>query len=398
MSDQEAFRLEVREWLEANCPKAMREPILDPAEVAWSSKSLTFTSPEQEQWFNTMRDKGWFCPDWPVEFGGGGLDRVHHNILKDELRRINARPPQASLGVWMAGPAILEYGTQEQKEFFLPEITQGRVRWCQGYSEPGAGSDLAGLKCKAELDGDDFVINGSKIWTSYADDADWMFCLVRTDFDAPKREGITFILLDMKTPGIKVETITMTNGDKHFCQVFFDDVRVPASQVLSEVNKGWTVAKRVLEFERAMISELDDVAARPEDSPIDLAKKYIGLNADGKLSDAVIRDKISQHLMNAQAFDLTMQRGQEEIVKKDLLAGMALVIAKYQGTEEAKRKYKLLTDILGFNGIAWSGDDYSEEELRIPKDLLNTYAHTVAGGTSEVQLNIIAKRVLGLPD
>lgn len=397
MDALEQFRTETRQWLEENCPESMRSPVRGMNEQVWGGRNVEFQTEDQRTWFNAMLSKGWFCPNWSKDYGGGGLSTEHNQVLKEELRRIRARPAQVNLGVWMTGPVILEFGTEEQKLEHLTKIAKGEIRWCQGYSEPGAGSDLAGLQCKAVRDGDDFVINGSKIWTSYADHSDWIYCLVRTDFDAPKREGITFILFDMRTEGVSTKPIELTNGEKHFCQTFFDNVRVPVKNVLGEINKGWTVAKRVLEFERAMMAEIEETAARPVDDPAVLAKEYIG-TSHNKIADRNIRERIAQNAMNTKAFEITMKRVVDEFTEGDPLAGMAAVIAKYQGTEEDKRKYQLIMDIMGSQGIGWEGDSFSDDELRMTKQCLSTYAHTIAGGTSEVQLNIIAKRVLGLPD
>ncbi len=397
MDALEQFRTETRQWLEAHCPQSMRSPASSMDEQCWGGRNVEFSGDDQRLWFEAMRDRGWFCPDWPKEYGGAGVSAEEHQVLKDELKRISARPAHVNLGIWMTGPVIREFGTDEQKAEHLTKIASGEIRWCQGYSEPGAGSDLASLQCKAVRDGDEFVLNGSKIWTSYADDSDWIYCLVRTDPDAPKREGITFILFDMQSKGVSTKAIELTNGEKHFCQTFFDNVRVPVKNVLGEINKGWTVAKRVLEFERAMMAEMEENAARPEDSTVDLAKKYIGM-AHGKIADRPIRDRIAKHEMNSRAFDITMKRVVEEFAASDPLAGMAAIIAKYQGTEEDKRKYELILDILGERGLGWEGDDFDNDELRMTKQFLSAFAHTIAGGTSEIQLNIIAKRVLGLPD
>lgn len=363
----------------------------------WGGRNPQYSSDDQRVWFERMRDRGWICPGWAIEFGGAGLNTAETQILKEELRRINARPPLMNLGIWMVGPVILEFGTEEQKREHLPKIARGEIRWCQGYSEPGAGSDLASLQCKAVRKGEEFVVNGAKIWTSYANHSDWIYCLVRSNPQAPKREGITFLLFDMATPGVSTKPIIMTNGDAHFCQTFFDNVVVPVKNVLGEIDKGWTVAKRVLQHERALMSEIEESSGRPDDSPIEIARKYIEVE-DGQIKDKVLRDRITQHLMNAQAFEITMRRGGEEFAAKDPLAGMAMIIAKYQGTEEDKRKYQLLMDIMGSQGLGWGDEGFQSEELRIVKQYLSTYAHTIAGGTSEVQLNIIAKQVLGLPD
>lgn len=397
MSKLDAFRAETREWLEANCPLSMRTPVTRMDEHVWASRNIEFETEDQQRWFEAMRDRRWFCPQWPQEYGGGGLSPAQHQILKEELKRIKARPPQVNLGVWMTGPVILEFGTEEQKREHLPKIARGEIRWCQGYSEPGAGSDLASLQCKAVRDGDCFIVNGTKIWTSGADHSDWIYCLVRTDPQAPKRDGITFLLFDMASEGVSTRPIELTTGESHFCQTFFDNVRVPVANVLGEINKGWTVAKRVLEFERAMMAEIEESAARPQDSPVALARRYIG-EQGGRIADAVIRDKIAANAMNTAAFEITMQRVADEFAAADPLAGMAAVIAKYQGTEEDKRKYELIMDIMGDHGLGWEGDAFDSDELRITRQYLSTYTTTIAGGTSEVQLNIIAKRVLGLPD
>jgi len=394
----EQFRQDTREWLEANCPESMRSPVPAMHEHSWGGRNAVFHSEDQRLWFERMRDKNWFAPEWAPEYGGAGLDGMQSMVLKEELKRIGARPAHINLGIWMAGPAIMEFGTEEQKREHLPKIANGSMRWCQGYSEPGAGSDLAGLQTKAVRDGDDFIINGSKIWTSYADESDYIYCLVRTNPDAPKREGITFIVFDMATEGVSTKPIELTNGDAHFCQTFFDNVRVPVANVIGEIDKGWTVAKRVLELERAMMAEIEESAARHEDNPDELAKQYIGVDADGKIADPILRNRIAQNAMNTEAMEVTMRRVVDEFVHQDPLAGMAAMIAKYQGTEEDKRKYQLIMDILGSQGLGWEGEGFDDDELRMSKQHLLTYAHTIAGGTSEVQLNIIAKRVLGLPD
>lgn len=398
LDTSEQFRQETRAWLAANCPESMRRPVTDMnRDHFWGGRDPKFSSDDQRVWFERMRDKGWICPTWKKEYGGAGLSAAEAAILSEELRRIHARPPHVNLGIWMVGPAILEFGTEEQKLEHLPKIARGEIRWCQGYSEPGAGSDLASLQCKAVRNGDEFIVNGTKIWTSYANHSDWIYCLVRSNPDAPKRDGITFLLFDMASPGVSTKPIIMTNGDAHFCQTFLDNVRVPVANVLGQIDKGWTVAKRVLQHERAMMAEMEESSGRPEDNPADIARKYLPMEG-GKLVDRALRDRIAQHNMNAQAFEITMRRVGEEFAARDPLAGMAMVIAKYQGTEEDKRKYQLLLDILGTQGVGWEGTGFDSEELRISKHYLSTYAHTVAGGTSEVQLNIIAKQVLGLPE
>jgi acyl-CoA dehydrogenase len=394
----EKFRLETREWLENNCPESMRGPVPGMDAHSWGGRHSAFQSEDQKIWFERMRDKAWFCPQWPVAYGGAGLSVDEARILKEELKRINARPAHINLGIWMAGPAIMEFGSEAQKLEHLPKIARGEIRWCQGYSEPGAGSDLASLQTKAVRDGDHFIINGSKIWTSYANESDYIYCLVRSNPQASKREGISFMVFDMQTEGVSTRPIELINGDAHFCQTFFDNVRVPVANVIGEIDKGWTVAKRVLELERAMMSDIEESAARHEDNVQELAKEYVGVDHQGKLLDGSLRDRIVQNSINTAVLNSTMQRVVEEFAAADPLAGMAAMVAKYQGTEEDKRKYQLIMDILGNKGLGWKGQGYSEDELRMSKQYMLTYAHTIAGGTSEIQLNIIAKRVLGLPD
>ncbi len=396
MSDLEQFRLETRAWLEANCPASMRTPVTMETQV-WGARTITFASEDQRLWFERMRDKGWFCPDWPTEYGGGGLTPEQHQVLKEEMKRLKCRPPQVNLGVWMVGPAILEFGTEAQKREFLPPIARGEIRWCQGYSEPGAGSDLASLQTKAVRDGEHFIINGSKIWTSYADHSDWIYCLVRSNPEAGKRDGITFLVFDMRSEGVSTKPIRLTNGDSHFCQTFLDNVRVPVKNAIGGIDKGWTVAKRVLEFERAMMAEIEDSAGRPADNPAEIAREVIGLQ-DGKIADPLLRDRIVQNAINTRAFHSTSRRVMDEFAAGDWSAAMTAMTFKYCGTEEEKRKYQLLLDILGERALGWEGEPFGARDLRITRDWLSAYTHTIAGGTSEIQLNIIAKRVLGLPD
>src|SRR3982750_605074 len=249
------FRKEPRAWLEANCPPEMREPMRDESDACWGGRNPTFKNEAQKQWMEVMAGRGWTVPDWPKDYGGGGLSPAETKILKQEMGRIGARPPLTSFGISMLGPALLKYGTEEQKHRFLPEIARGEIRWCQGYSEPGAGSDLAGLQTKAEDKGDHWLVNGQKVWTSYADKADWIFCLVRTSAES-KHQGISFLLFDMATPGVSTKPILLISGNSPFCETFFDDVKVPKDQVVGEVNKGWDVAKYLLGHEREMISAM----------------------------------------------------------------------------------------------------------------------------------------------
>src|SRR5687767_3574611 len=254
MTDLDAFRAETRAWLEANCPAEMRKPMRGEKDLCWGGRDFEFQSPAQKQWLDVMASRGWTVPDWPKEYGGGGLSPAETKVLKEEMTALGCRPPLTSFGISMLGPALLKYGNEAQKRRFLTEIARGEIRWCQGYSEPGAGSDLAGLQTKCEDKGDHWLVNGQKVWTSYADKADWIFCLVRTDPQAPKHKGISFLLFDMASPGVSTKPILLISGNSPFCETFFDDVKVPKDQLVGEINKGWDVAKYLLGHEREMIS------------------------------------------------------------------------------------------------------------------------------------------------
>jgi alkylation response protein AidB-like acyl-CoA dehydrogenase len=395
VNDPETFRTEVRDWLEQNCPQSMRCPAIQEEQV-WGGRNIEFPSDDARKWFEACVEKGYCVPEWPVEYGGAGFSPEQLQIWKEEMGRIQARAPQVNLGIWMVGPVILEFGTEEQKKEHLPKIARGEIRWCQGYSEPGAGSDLAGLQTSAEDKGDHFVINGSKIWTSYADKADYIYCLVRTDPEAPKRDGITFLLFDMASEGVEAKPIELITGERHFCQTFFDNVIVPKSAILGEMNKGWTVAKRVLEFERNMMSDLGSTVATSID-PRSAAEKYLVKDGDGKIADKVLREAIARHEVYKNAFDCTQQRMVDEFTHGAGNMNTAMIF-KYCGTEEENRKYELMLKIMGTQALGWNDkDNFSQEELQVTFDWMGAKTHTIAGGTSEIQLNIIAKRVLGLP-
>jgi len=395
MDALEKFREETRAWLEENCPASMRTPMPE-EETPWGGRNATWKNPDSKVWMERMASKGWTAPTWPAEYGGGGLSKEEHKVLQQEMRRINARSPLSSFGLWMLGPALLEFATEEQKKKFLPPIIKGEIRWCQGYSEPGAGSDLAGLQTKAEDKGDHFLVNGQKIWTSYANHADWIFCLVRTD-PTTKHEGISFLLIDMDDPGVETRPITMISGASPFCETFLTDVKVPKENLVGELNKGWTIAKRLLQHEREMISGMGLGGGRGGGIAAleDMAKDYIGAE-DGKIASASLREKIARQKMDGRAFALTMQRSAEE-AKAGQGPGAASSIFKYYGTELNKRRYELILEVLGTQGLGWEGDGFTPEELTTTRSWLRTKGNSIEGGTTEVQLNVVAKRVLGLP-
>ena len=394
MHDIEEFRLETRNWLEANCPAAMRLPITQ-EEIVWGGSQVQFKNEDQRIWFEKMRDKGWFAPDWPKEYGGGGLSPKHARIVESEMLKLGCRQPQFNLGVWMLGPVLLEIGTDAQKQEHLPPMMQGKIRWCQGFSEPNAGSDLASLKTNARIeDNGDFVVNGSKIWTSYGDAADWMYALVRTDNTVRKQEGISFLLINMKSPGVTVKPIELISGKSSFCEVFFDEVRVSAHQLVGPLNGGWTVAKKLLQHERAAMSKFSEGAAPSHDALL-VAKPYL-YDEDGALIEPIWRDKLASLLMDSHAFSLTHQRVKEEGLARMDVSGPAAIMKLVQ-TEQEVAKYELLMQLMGHRGMSWEGNEFTKDEHDICRLWLLSKTYVISGGSSEIQLNIIAKRVLGLP-
>lgn len=394
MSELANFRAEVRSWLEENCPQSMRTTM--PAnEHPGGGKRARYKNSDTKLWLDRCAERGYTVPSWPSDVGGAGLDKDQTVVWQEEMRRINARPPLLGMGISMIGPALLEYGTAAQKAEHLPKIASGEIWWCQGYSEPGSGSDLASLRTSAVEDGDDYIVNGQKIWTSGANHADWMFCLVRTDPDAPKHEGISFVLFEMTTPGVTVKPIKLISGLSPFCETFLDDVRVSKSNLVHELNKGWTVGKRLLQYERASIGGIG--GAQKSRSLEDYARGYIGQDEQGNISDSQLRARILNHRMNDRAFGLTAQRSMQESATGKA-PGAVSSMFKYYGTEQNKGKYEILLSVLGTQSLGWEGGSFSEDELTTTRAWLRSKANSIEGGTSEVQLNILAKRVLGLPD
>lgn len=395
MADLETFRAETRAWLEANCPASMRTPMSE-EEVVWGGRNQTFTNPDSKVWLERMAERGWTAPTWPKDYGGGGLSKGEAIILDQEMKRINARSPLASFGLWMLGPVLLEYANEDQKKRFLPDIVHGRTRWCQGYSEPGAGSDLASLQTKCEDKGDHWLINGSKIWTSYANHADWIFCLVRTDF-TKKHEGISFVLFDMTSPGVETRPILLISGSSPFCETFFTDVKVPKEQMVGVPGKGWDIAKRLLQYERQNISATGFGADRASGPSLaDIAKKYVGTK-DGVLADGDLRSRVTKLMMYEQAFMLTIQRN-TELAKAGADVGPGTSIIKYAAAKMNQTKTELQVEAMGHQGLGWEGDGFRTGEIMSTRAMLRAKGNSIEGGTSEVNLNVVAKRVLGLRD
>jgi len=391
--DLDTFRAETRAWLEANCPAEMREPVRSDADVVWGGRDQSKMTPAQKQWMDVMGARGWTVPDWPKEYGGGGLSPAETKILREEMARLKCRNPLNSFGISMLGPALLKYGTEAQKLEHLTKIARGEIRWCQGYSEPGAGSDLAGLQTSAEDKGDHYLVNGQKVWTSYANYADWIFCLVRTD-KTVKQAGISFLLFDMATPGVTTKPILLISGYSPFCETFFDNVKVPKENLVHEVNKGWDVAKYLLGHEREMISGMG-LGSTGGNPLVDGAKKTVGLTGDGTLADPVLRAQMALFEVRAKAFTAMSEKFIDE-----LKAGKAHPaqpsMMKYYGTELNKSRHELMMAAGGSDALEWESQESNNGAA--PRAWLRTKANSIEGGTSEVQLNIISKRILELPD
>jgi len=392
VTDTESFRLETRDWLETNCPESMRHPYRSEADACWGGRNFKFQSEDQKNWLERMAGKGWTVPTWPMEYGGGGLNSTQAKVLKEELNRIKARPPLESFGISMLGPPLLKFGSEELKQQHLPPIARGEIRWVQGYSEPNAGSDLASLQMRADDKGDHFIVNGSKIWTSYGDMGDWMFCLVRTDFSAKKHEGISFVMFDMTTEGVSTRPIKLISGKSPFTETFLENVRVEKNQVIGRINDGWTIAKYLLTHEREMIG--GSGISRSGSVPVSQVAIDVLGTTNGVLHDTMLRGDIARFEMDERSLALTIERARDE-VKAGVSLGAAASMFKYYGTELNKRRFELLMSISGQDALDWEGG--SNHDGFLPKSWLRTKGNSIEGGTSEIQLNIIAKRLLGLP-
>jgi alkylation response protein AidB-like acyl-CoA dehydrogenase len=392
MSDLDTFRADTRAWLAENCPPEMREPVRSDADICWGGRHFAPSSPAQKDWLDRMAARGWTVPDWPKDYGGGGLSAAETKVLREEMAAIRARNPLNSFGISMLGPALLKYGTEEQKLEHLPKIARGKIRWCQGYSEPNAGSDLAGLAASAEDGGDHYIVNGQKVWTSYADKADWIFCLVRTS-KASKQGGISFVLFDMASPGVSTKPILLISGYSPFCETFMDNVKVPKANRIHDENKGWDVAKYLLGHEREMISGMG-LGGGGRNPLIEGAIATVGLDHDGRLADPVLRTQIALFEVRAKAFAAMSERFIDE-----LKAGRAHPaqpsMMKYVGTELNKDRHELMMAAGGSDALEWESERSNTGAA--PRAWLRTKANSIEGGTSEVQLNIIAKRILELP-
>ena len=394
MSDIETFRSETRAWLEENCPPGARGP----GPVPLGSTKVEMDA-DSRLWLDNMIEKGWTVPTWPKEYGGAELNRDEYQVLIEELKRIDARPPLTGRGVNYIGPTILEFGTDEQKARWLPRCARGEGAWAMGYSEPGAGSDLASLSLKAERDGDVYRLNGRKTWTSDAMICDYIFVLVRTSPEKPKHEGISLILVDMNQPGVQVRPIRLISGKSPFCETLFEDAEAMADDIIGGMDRGWTVGKRLLQFERSThaginISGSQGGLASDSEMP-DVVARYVP-RVGGKLSDDHLRGWLTRYEMNTHAQRVTQRRAIEELQSR--APGFTSSAVKLTNALNIQDDDELLVVAMGSQGLRWEEDTADADELDRLRTWLYQKSLTIAGGTKEVQLNIIAKRVLGLPD
>ena len=395
--DLESFRTEVASWLQDNFPKTLKGQGIAPFGGVEGEVEI---DPDAALWRDRLASRGWGTPTWPSEIGGGGLSHVEAKVLSEEMHRvgaINPIPLLAGMGVTMVGPTILEYGTEDQKRRHIPGICSGKIRWCLGYSEPNAGSDLASLATKAEDNGDFWLINGQKVWTSGADISQWCGALVRTDPSVKKRDGISFLMLKMDQPGVETRPIKLIAGASPFCETFFNDARAEKGDLLGALNDGWSVGKRLLQHERA-----SQTGARPTSNKVgltlqDLAKQYVGEDEEGKLLDSDLRTRIASHLMHTKAHGLTVARIAAE-AKGNPEVSAAASILKNSATRVSQERAELALEAMGHQGIGWEGDGFTEDEIEHVRGWLSGKAISIYGGSFEIQNNIIAKNILGLPE
>ena len=385
------FRAEARSWLTANFPPVLAE---DPRRQVVEVHGAANVDPDYLLWKSRMAEKGWGVPTWPIRYGGGGLEPTEARILGEEMARIGAINPIVGMSVSLIGPTLLEYGDEVQKLTHLPPAARGETRWCQGYSEPGAGSDLASLQTRAEDRGDHFLVNGQKVWTSGAQFADWCFCLVRTD-TTRKHDGISFLLIDMRTPGIEVRPILLIYGGSTFNEVFFTDVVVPKDNLVGPLNGGWTIGKRLLQFERVGAGT---PRRAPQTRPLpEVAKSYVGIDATGRLADPDLRARLTDYEINALAVTQTSKRLAEE-ARAGHGAPAGVAIMKNATVAANQARLELLVEMMGYRGLGWEGEPFAEEELIAVRTWLTSKSASIWGGTNEIQWNIVSKRFLGLPD
>jgi alkylation response protein AidB-like acyl-CoA dehydrogenase len=400
--DLEAFRADASAWLESNYPADLRHPDRTGSpEAVWGGRAFAGSVDDPHfAWVRKLGARGWTTPMWPKQYGGGGLSAAEADVLEQEMTRGGYRKALLSMGIWMLGPVLMEYGTEAQKLEHIPKIVRGEIRWCQGYSEPGAGSDLASLSTRCEDMGDHWLINGQKVWTSYANKADWCFCLVRTD-TSKKHEGISFVLIDLASLGVAIRPIRLISDENSFCETFFNDVKIPKTNLVGRVNGGWEIAKRLLQYERQNVSggfgEDAGVAGGVTGDLAHIAKAYVGVDATGAVDDADLRSRITKNKMDFKSFYLTLARDAAESRAGNGPSATAS-ITKYAAANFAQERGELMVEVLGHQGLGWGGEGFAPDEIIATRGWLRSKGNSIEGGTSEVNLNVLAKRVLGLPD
>jgi alkylation response protein AidB-like acyl-CoA dehydrogenase len=383
-----AFRDEVRDWLGANLPDDLRQKV---------SSYEGLSKDELTRWHTILAAKGWVAPDWPTEWGGTGWNVVQRYIFEEELGYA-AAPGLPAFGLRMCAPVLLRFGTEAQKQRFLPRIYRGEDFWCQGYSEPGSGSDLASLKTRAVRQGDHYVVTGQKIWTTLAHYADWIFCLVRTDTGTDKRqEGISFLLMDMRVPGVTVRPITLMDGGQEVNEVFFDEVKVPAENLVHEEGKGWTVAKHLLGYERMGTGRIGH-SKRELQRLKDLAAHH---TKDGKplLEDPRFRDRLTRVEVELMALEITNLRFLDQMRRTGKPPGADVSMLKIKGTEIQQSITELMMQAAGPLALAFrpvDPMDFDHFTARLGPRYMNLRKATIYAGSNEIQRNIIAKMTLGL--
>ena len=396
-ADVDSFRAEARAWLEARFPKSL----VGKASVYMSFEGDVAMSGDALAWRQALGEQGWGTPTWPREYGGGGLTASQARILQEEMSAIgafNPIPMLAGMGVTMVGPTILEYGTEDQKQRHLPPTARGEIRWCLGYSEPNAGSDLTALQTRAVDKGDYWEINGQKIWTSGADISQWCGALVRTDTTVAKRDGISLVLLPMNQPGVRTRPIKLISGSSPFCETFFDNARADKRDLLGKLNDGWSVGKRLLQHERASQTGASATPSSSGGSVLtEMARRYVGMNAQGELADPDLRLRLAQHLMDAKVHQLTLARITAEARGNPKVTAAASIL-KNSATNVAQTRSELTLEIMGSGGLGWEGNGFSEDEIAAVQTWLFGKAMSIYGGSFEVQNNIISKNILGLPE
>ena len=394
--EQAEFRAYCIEWLSKNHPGPA--PAGTPRQAGMarlSQEQFDFL----QRWQKSAYDGGLVGCDYPKEYGGGGHTDCQR-IANEEMQRAECPGFASYTALQMGTATLLTHGSEYLKKRFIPKMFSGEETWCQGFSEPSAGSDLASLQTFAEDKGDFFLVNGSKIWTSGASHADWMFALVRTDREVPKHEGISFLLLSMDSPGVSTQPIELLDGHSPFCQTFFDDVSVPKENLVHRLNQGWTVGKRLLQHERSGLAAL---ASAGKEGPMERIKPSVPLNelvekysSPTVAADSALRLDLVENEQQKDAFLLTQKRMVEESAADT--PGAATSIFKYVEANYVKAQLELQLRIRGTQGLGWEGATFDDEEISMCRLWLEAKSISIAGGSNEVQLNIIAKRVLGLPD